>query len=72
VPDQNKRASKRPEYLTPNEVAERWRVHKMTIEREARRGRLIGLKVGTQWRFLREEVEAYEERNRRELYRKGK
>ena len=39
------------EYLTVEEVAERFGVTPTTIYRLVQRGRLPGFKVGNQWRF---------------------
>ena len=43
--------SKRPAYLTVDEVAERFHVNVTTIYRLVERGKLPAFKIGNQWRF---------------------
>ena len=47
------------EVLTLPEVAELLKVHPNTVYRMARRGRIPAFKAGTEWRFLREAIEAW-------------
>lgn len=51
-------------YLSPNELAERWRCSRSSVDRIARRVQLSRLCLGEGRngivRYLREEVEAYE------------
>lgn len=44
------------EIMTPEEVAALLHLHVRTVYRLARQGKLPGRKVGSQWRFLRENV----------------
>jgi excisionase family DNA binding protein len=45
--------------LDANEVGQLLRVHSRTVIRLAIKGELPGFKVGDQWRFRREAIEAY-------------
>ncbi|MFZ3063311.1 MAG: helix-turn-helix domain-containing protein [Actinomycetota bacterium] len=45
--------------MTVGEVAKYLRMHQMTIYRMANEGRLPGYRVGSRWRFLREEIDAW-------------
>jgi len=45
--------------LDAQEVADMLRVHPRTIMRLAHQGHIPGFKVGGQWRFRREAIEAY-------------
>jgi excisionase family DNA binding protein len=45
--------------LDAEEVADMLRVHPRTIMRLAHQGHIPGFKVGGQWRFRREAIEAY-------------
>ena len=45
--------------LDAQEVADMLRVHPRTIMRLAKLGHIPGFKVGGQWRFRREAIEAY-------------
>lgn len=47
------------EYLTVEEVAERFGVNPTTVYRLAQRGTLPGFKVGNQWRFSRQMLELW-------------
>ena len=48
------------EYLTPEEIAEKLRIHPDTVRRWIRTGALKGVKVGPrQWRVTRESIEAF-------------
>ncbi len=51
-PTSSERAEK-PEILTAEEVAEFLRVPLLTVQRQAKAGRLPGRRVGKQWRFSR-------------------
>jgi excisionase family DNA binding protein len=42
-----------PEILTPQEAAEFLRVPLLTVQRQAKAGRLPGRRVGREWRFSR-------------------
>jgi excisionase family DNA binding protein len=46
-------------YLTPDEVAERFKVPRARVIRWARSGRLHGLKMGRAWRFTEEDLAAF-------------
>ena len=46
-------------YLTIGDVAQRFGVNATTVYRLAQRGRLPGFKVGSQWRFNRDMLEAW-------------
>jgi excisionase family DNA binding protein len=50
--------------MTVTEVAEYLRVHTSTIYRLLRRGEIPGFRVGSDWRFNRESIDAW--RNSRE------
>jgi excisionase family DNA binding protein len=43
-------------YLTPDEVAERFKVPRARVIAWARTGRLHGIKVGRVWRFTEEDI----------------
>lgn len=47
------------EILTAQEVAEYLRIHPYTVKRLARAGKLPGFKVGGQWRFRKDEIDAW-------------
>lgn len=49
-------------YLTVAEVADRWRVSKMTVHRLIDTGALASIRVGRSIRIHHESVVAYEER----------
>ena len=42
-----------PEILTPQEAADLLRVSLLTVQRQAKAGRLPGRRVGKEWRFSR-------------------
>jgi len=42
-----------PEILTPQEAAEFLRVPLLTVQRQAKAGRLPGRRIGKEWRFSR-------------------
>ncbi len=46
-------------YLSVEEVAQRFRITVTTVYRLAQQGRLPGFKVGNQWRFSTEMLEAW-------------
>jgi excisionase family DNA binding protein len=60
--------------LDVDEVADMLRVHPRTIMRLAQQGHIPGFKVGGQWRFRREAIEAYirEQEQRYTDQKKGK
>jgi excisionase family DNA binding protein len=47
-------------YLTTAQVAERWACDRSTVTARARSGELVGMRLGTDWRFSHAAVEAYE------------
>ena len=48
------------EYLTPEEIATKLKVHEDTIRRWLRTGELRGIKIGKrQWRVRKADLEAY-------------
>jgi excisionase family DNA binding protein len=48
------------EYLTPEEIAVKLKVHEDTIRRWLRTGELRGIKIGKrQWRVRKDDLEAY-------------
>lgn len=51
-----------PPWLTPREVAVRWRVSVQTVLRECDAGTLAAMKVGKRWRI---HIKTVEERERR-------
>jgi excisionase family DNA binding protein len=46
-------------YLTPDEVAERFKVPRSRVIAWARTGQMHGIKVGRSWRFTEEDVQAF-------------
>lgn len=50
-------------YLTAANVAERWQCTPEHVQRQARSGRLAGMRLGRDWRFSLQAVEAYEATN---------
>ena len=48
-------------YYTPQEVADLWKCSTATIYELLRRGKLVGFKVGRDWRITGEAVLAYEQ-----------
>ena len=55
------------EYLTPEEIAAKLRVHEDTVRRWLRTGELEGIKIGKrQWRVKRRELEEYLSGQRRD------
>ena len=50
--------------LTPEDIAEILGIHIETVRRFAREGRLVGVKIGLDWRFKREDVEEFIEERR--------
>ena len=48
------------EIYTINELSEHLRVHRATIYRLLRQGRLPGFRVGSDWRFSRSAIEQWE------------
>jgi excisionase family DNA binding protein len=61
-----------PEILTPQEAADFLRVSLLTVQRQAKAGRLPGRRVGKEWRFSRtvltEWMAAGPDRQDQELY----
>jgi excisionase family DNA binding protein len=61
-----------PEILTPQEAADFLRVPLLTVQRQAKAGRLPGRRVGKEWRFsrtmLREWVASGPDHHDLELY----
>jgi excisionase family DNA binding protein len=64
-----------PEILTPQEAADLLRVSLLTVQRQAKAGRLPGRRVGKVWRFSRsvllEWVGSGPDRHDLELYNRG-
>ena len=52
------------ETYTADEIAQYLRVHPYTVKRLARAGKIPGFKVGEQWRFDAQEIEAWKEKQR--------
>ena len=52
-PPTSSERTEKPEILTSEEVAEFLRVPLLTVQRQAKAGRLPGRRVGKQWRFSR-------------------
>jgi len=50
-----------PELLTAKEVAAYLKLHEVTVVSFARKGKLPGFKVGREWRFRAEDVQAWME-----------
>lgn len=50
-------------YLTTAQVAEKWACDRSTVTARARSGALVGMRLGTDWRFSLAAVEAYERRH---------
>jgi PTS system nitrogen regulatory IIA component len=57
--------------LTIEEVADFLRLSKDTVYRMVQSGKIPASKVGTQWRFRRDEVESWLERNKNVARDKG-
>jgi excisionase family DNA binding protein len=49
-------------YLTPKDLAQRYRVSERQITHLARVGNLPGLKIGKLWRFREEDLQEWEKR----------
>jgi excisionase family DNA binding protein len=47
------------ETLTPTEIAKMLRIHRLSVARLARQGKLPAVKVGGVWRFRRDEFERW-------------
>ena len=47
------------EVITISELAEYLRVHRSTIYRLLKKGQLSGFKVGSDWRFNRQSIDAW-------------
>jgi len=47
------------EYMTAAEVAELFRISKQQVTRLARAGKIPGFRLGSTWRFKREEMLAF-------------
>lgn len=58
----------RPEYIAPKEIAQRWRCGRSTVDRVAARNKFtkfcFGVGKNGMVRYLRKEVEAYEQTRR--------
>lgn len=59
-----KTTGKEKAYLRPEDIAERWQVSPGTIRELLRTGRLVGAKLGGQWRIRMCDVYDYEKRQR--------
>lgn len=53
------------QFLSPRELAERWRVSRFTIVRMIKGGTLRGSMIGSRWRVELRDVERYERAARR-------
>ena len=51
--------SRRPAYLTVDEVAQRFHVNVTTVYRLVERGQLPAFKIGNQWRFSEARLEQW-------------
>ena len=51
-------------YLTPKDIAERYRISERQVTHLARIGYLPGIRIGKLWRFKEEDIEAWEGRQR--------
>jgi len=51
---------KQPKYLTVAELAAHLQIHKSTIYRLLREGKLPGFRIGSDWRFAIEEIERWQ------------
>ena len=51
--------SRRPAYLTVDEVAQRFHVNATTVYRLVQRGRIPAFKIGNQWRFSETRLEQW-------------
>ncbi|WP_345750077.1 helix-turn-helix domain-containing protein [Microbacterium rhizophilus] len=59
-------ATKRPPLLTPDDIAERWKVRRKYVLELARKKDLASIKVGRYTRFEQAAVERYERAHREE------
>jgi len=50
-------------YLTPREIAERWKVRPRTVRNRIARGELVAVRVGALLRVAHQEVRRYESQN---------
>jgi len=48
-------------YLTPKDLAQRYRISERQVTHLARIGNLPGFKIGKLWRFRSEDIETWEE-----------
>jgi len=48
-----------PQLMTVDETARLLRIHPETLREKARRGEIPATKLGRQWRFVREQVDAW-------------
>lgn len=51
-------------YLTPKDIAERYRISERQVTHLARIGYLPGIKIGKLWRFKEDDIEAWEGRQK--------
>ncbi len=51
-------------YLTPKNLAERYRISERQVTHLARIGYLPGIKIGKLWRFKADDIEAWEGRQK--------
>jgi excisionase family DNA binding protein len=49
-----------PKYLTVGELSDLLQIHRTTIYRLLREGKLPGFRVGSDWRFSVEEIERWQ------------
>ena len=54
-----------PETYTVDEVAEALKIHPYTVRRLVREGKIPAFKVGGQWRFRKDEINAWSKGKRK-------
>jgi len=56
-------------YLTPKDIAERYRISERQVTHLARIGYLPGIKIGKLWRFREEDLQEWEKKQKIEWVR---
>jgi excisionase family DNA binding protein len=51
---------KQPKYLTVGELSDHLQIHRSTIYRLLKEGKLPGFRIGSDWRFSVEEIERWQ------------
>jgi len=51
---------KQPKYLTVDELSDHLQIHRSTIYRLLKEGKLPGFRIGSDWRFSVEEIERWQ------------